>query len=435
MDLKDYIVIIGTLILFVSIINSNYSGLTKFIFTVIVLIISGHYFKEKYKLETEMGFILLKSKKGKGFFSKIGKWKGWEVIGDIGFGVVMGLLIIKFLKWKPLKYRVKILLISVVIISLILFMYPLSISFLTESIGTISNNKPQPTYMVLIPYITGLMGTAYISILTSAIHTIIKLSNYLINGGEKVSQGATLILPGINIPLIEGILALAIVLIVHEGSHAIQIALAKIPLKSSGIVLFGILPIGAFVEPDEKRLNAAPSKNKVRIAAAGPFANILLAIVFGFIFMLFLNLTSHSTVEGCKVISGVLDKGTIIYSINGEKCCNFSFEPHQILLLETNKGNITVKTDENGKMGVQCMMIGKKFMARYYKNNILNFIYSFLGLCFALNAVVGLINLLPIALFDGSMIVKAIFGDSIITKFLVYSTTLSFIILLLPAIL
>ncbi len=434
MDLKDYAVIIGTLILFVSIINSSYTGLIKFVLTAVILIISGHYFKEKYNLETEMGFILLKSRKGRSFFSRISRWKGWEFIGDLGFGVVMGLLVIKFLKWKPLKYRIVIFIISAILISMILFLYPFSISFLTESMGAMSKEvKAPPAHLLIIPYATGLMGTAYISIISSALHTTIKLIDYFVNGGEKVNQGATLILPGINIPLVEGILALAVVLIVHEGSHAVQMALAKIPLKSSGLVLFGILPVGAFVEPDEKRLSASSPKNKVRIASGGPFANIVLGILFGLVFMLFLNLTSDYSVDGCMVLSGVLQKGTVIYSINEEACCNLTFKPNETLHLKTNKGDITVKTDENGKIGILCMNVGKEYLARYYENNFLNFMYSFIGLCFALNAVVGLINLLPIALFDGSMIVKAVFGDSIITKLLVYSTTLSFIILLLPA--
>lgn len=435
MDLKDYIIIISTLILFVTILNTNYIGLVKFIFIIIILMASGQYFKEKYKLEIEMGFILLKSKRGKGFLAKISKWKGWEFIGDLGFGVITGLLVIKFLKWKPLKYRIKIFIISIILISLILFFYPLSVSFLTESLGTINTNAhSSPTHLLLIPYATGLMGTTYISIISSALNTLVRLINYITNGGEKVHQGTTLIFPGINIPLVEGILALIIVLIVHEGSHAIQMTLARIPLKSSGLVLLGILPVGAFVEPNENKLKLSPPKSKIRIASGGPFANIVLAIIFGFIFLLFLNFTLDYTVNGCMVTSGVLEKGTVIYSINGKACCNLLFKPNETLYLDTNKGSITVKTDENGKIGIMCMNIGKEYVSRYYKNNLLNFMYSFFGLCFALNAVVGLINLLPIFLFDGSMIVNAMFGDSIITKFLIYSTTISFIILLLPAI-
>ncbi|HEB37828.1 MAG TPA: peptidase M50, partial [Thermoplasmatales archaeon] len=59
-------------------------------------------------------------------------------------------------------------------------------------------------------------------------------------------------LPGINpiLPVGYTIIGLAIAIVVHEFSHGIQCVLGKIKIKSLGIIAF-IVPIGAFVEPDE----------------------------------------------------------------------------------------------------------------------------------------------------------------------------------------
>ena len=59
---------------------------------------------------------------------------------------------------------------------------------------------------------------------------------------SSVSPGGTPIIPGINLPLIEGVAALAVVLLVHEGMHGIVARMFKFPLKSAGLVFFGFLP-------------------------------------------------------------------------------------------------------------------------------------------------------------------------------------------------
>lgn len=92
-------------------------------------------------------------------------------------------------------------------------------------------------------------------------------------------------IPGVNplIPIWYGILALAIAMVVHEFTHGILSMIAKVKIKSLGILLL-ILPIGAFVEPDEEKLNEISKKKRVRMFAVGPTTNIILAIVCALIF-------------------------------------------------------------------------------------------------------------------------------------------------------
>src|SRR3989440_2893532 len=92
-------------------------------------------------------------------------------------------------------------------------------------------------------------------------------------------------LPGINpiIPVGYGIFGLAVAIILHEFSHGILARVAKIRIRSLGLI-FLIFPIGAFVEPDEEELRALPRRDRARLFAAGPATNIVLAVLFAVVF-------------------------------------------------------------------------------------------------------------------------------------------------------
>ncbi|RXA16591.1 PDZ domain-containing protein [Methanosarcina sp. MSH10X1] len=64
-----------------------------------------------------------------------------------------------------------------------------------------------------------------------------------------------LLIPGVNefIPFTWGVIALIVTLVVHEFSHAILCRVEGIRVKSMGI-LFALVPIGGFAEPDDEQL-------------------------------------------------------------------------------------------------------------------------------------------------------------------------------------
>ena len=97
-------------------------------------------------------------------------------------------------------------------------------------------------------------------------------------------------IPGINpiIPIGYGILALVIAVVLHEFSHGFLVSLQKLKIESLGVLLF-IVPIGAFVEPDEDELMKTEKHKRMRVFAAGPTTNIVLAVIFLVIFASLMN--------------------------------------------------------------------------------------------------------------------------------------------------
>lgn len=86
------------------------------------------------------------------------------------------------------------------------------------------------------------------------------------------------------------LVALAIVAVSHEFAHGIFARLWKIRVKTTGLAFFGPF-FGAFVEPDEKQMSKAPTKQQLSILAAGTFANILMTIIFGLLLWGFFSLS------------------------------------------------------------------------------------------------------------------------------------------------
>lgn len=116
-------------------------------------------------------------------------------------------------------------------------------------------------------------------------------------------------LPGVNplIPIGYGIVGLAIALVIHEGSHGVLARAGNLGVKSLGLLFF-IVPVGAFVEPDEKDLEGASTRAKNRVFAAGPMSNIALALVAGLVF--------SSVFMGSVAVAD--DRGVLIGTVVGD---------------------------------------------------------------------------------------------------------------------
>jgi len=115
------------------------------------------------------------------------------------------------------------------------------------------------------------------------------------------------ILPGIN-PIIPLeyiwfiIIALAIAIIVHEFSHGILTFASKLKVKSLGI-LYLIVPIGAFCEPDEEQLKKAKPANRMRVFAAGPTSNFVVVLITIFLLSFVLMSAVQPAADGIIVYS------------------------------------------------------------------------------------------------------------------------------------
>ncbi|HIC83769.1 MAG TPA: PDZ domain-containing protein [Nitrososphaerales archaeon] len=143
---------------------------------------------------------------------------------------------------------------------------------------------------------------------------------------ETGPQGALLI-PGINpyLPIIYGWIAIFIGLVIHELSHGVIAKAVDIPVRSSGIMFFLFLPIGAFVEVDDTKLDSVSFKKSGRIIAAGAGSNIVVGLMALILLVGVVN-TMEPVADGLPVSKIVVDSpanmagllpGDIITHLNG----------------------------------------------------------------------------------------------------------------------
>ncbi len=98
---------------------------------------------------------------------------------------------------------------------------------------------------------------------------------------KPVGAEEVLVLPGINpyVPFIYGLIGLIIAVVAHEFSHGIIARVMDFKVKALGL-LFIVFPIGAFMEPDDEEVNKGPRIARMRMFAAGPIMNFILAFLF-----------------------------------------------------------------------------------------------------------------------------------------------------------
>jgi len=189
--------------------------------------------------------------------------------------------------------------------------------------------------------------------------TVLILQAWLVLGFTPEQKEAlpgpeiALVLPGINpiLPL-EYIgyilLALVVAIIVHEFSHGILTIAGDLKVKSLGI-LYLIMPVGAFCEPDEEQLKKAETVKRMRVYAAGPLANFVVVlisiVVLSFVFMP----AVQPAADGVTIISVGEDSpaelagfqpGMIIKSINNTNITTFD---EYFDLMDTTKANQSVE--------------------------------------------------------------------------------------------
>jgi len=144
-----------------------------------------------------------------------------------------------------------------------------------------------------------------------------------------------LVIPGVNdfLPLSvapEIVLGLLIGMVVHEGGHGLLCRVEDIEIESMGVALVALLPVGAFVEPDEESVNAAERGPRTRMYAAGVLNNfIVTAIAFALLFgpvVGAIAVTDGATVGGVypggAAADADINAGDRIVALDGERVAN-----------------------------------------------------------------------------------------------------------------
>jgi membrane-associated protease RseP (regulator of RpoE activity) len=243
-------------------------------------------------------------------------------------------------------------------------------------------------------------------------------------------------IPGspIYIPLITGWIALFIVVLVHEFSHGIVATANGLKIKSSGIVFFGPI-LGAFVEPNEKKLVKSHAVVQYSVFAAGPFSNILLSIA-AFLLILFVmapvinsitqpvGFSFEGVEKGLPASAAGVKPNMVFVRVNGIAVENDSLFsevmqnslPNEQLLLETKDQRFTLTTtsrpDNTQKGYVGVSGIKTEYTAKDSLKAI-GFLYpvfskltELLWLILMLSSGIGIINLLPLGPIDGGRMLQ-----------------------------
>ncbi len=429
------------------ILETDFSAPLKFFGAIIVLLGSAKGLSLLTGVQSEWGVILVRTTKGIEIIKKLAKHEEfWKFFADVGTCLAFGLMGYFIVQRTP-QGRLKVLGTAMILLTFILFFVsPMVLPFLSISLGlnlgtesggvTTSTNLLGPIFLMSAVYIGGLSTMVTLSIISYGFTVLGAFVDSVIFGADTISQtspGVTLILPGINIPFVEGILALILILVVHEGAHATLSVLGRVPLLSSGLAFFGIIPVGAFVEPDEKRLVTKSKEIQTRVVVAGSTSNLITSVIFFILLFAFLFVTAPFKETGWMVVEG-MEEGTIIQSINGielDGVQQLNLTPGETAVLETNYGTIERQADEEGKLGIYYAPLSS---APYTRYNFfpLDFIFRLLALVFCLNFIIGIVNLLPLPLFDGYRLVELNIENKLIPKIIMWVCIVAFLMNFLP---
>lgn len=156
------------------------------------------------------------------------------------------------------------------------------------------------------------------------------------NTPEKLDNGISILLPGVNLPLNEigyYISALAVCSFIHEMGHAFAAVLEDVQVTGFGFYIMFIIPI-AYAEIVPEQLNALKIWKKLRILCAGIWHNVALSLIayvlftsLSIIFMPLYNTNMAVIVTQINHDSPIygnngLDVGNVVTKINSCKVTN-----------------------------------------------------------------------------------------------------------------
>ncbi|MCS7122598.1 MAG: site-2 protease family protein [Candidatus Micrarchaeota archaeon] len=317
-------------------------------------------------------------------------WLGDFIVflSRVAFNIMFGFLSI-FLFPQQYRYKVLIYITSMVLLLILGMMYNVAMSKFINPPPQDRSQGISISGIVLV--LTGIIGWFTLSVVLG----FSRLLQELENQGHTTTQIVTPLIPGITLPFLESLIALGFVMVIHELAHAVIALRNNIPLKSTGLITYGAIPVGAFVEPDEKIFQTMQDRaGKIDILMAGVGVNIFFALVFFLMFWIFLTLTTPLAVTGSCVSNDIIPgKYVVIKKIDGVPCVNAFLSNNSTL--ETNHGTFVMNRY------VKYSPLPSNSIFRIYDNFVLDFIYNLLFMLFALNLIIAITNMFPIYFIDG----------------------------------
>ncbi len=139
-----------------------------------------------------------------------------------------------------------------------------------------------------------------------------------------------LVIPGVNQFLpwaaaVDILVGLVVGLVVHEGGHGLLCRVEDIEIESMGIALIALIPLGAFVKPDEESQRAADRGGQTRMFAAGVTNNFLVTLLtFVLLFALVAGFVAVApgvhvggALPGSAADEAGLEHGDVITAVDG----------------------------------------------------------------------------------------------------------------------
>lgn len=264
---------------------------------------------------------------------------------------------------------------------LVLFLIhtPFGLSFFDKIAKTRAARIYSEFSTFLMPLITGLAIVLFFIGLTGMLS-----SSAAREGVRDIGPQANLLIPGLNplLPWTYGWIALVVTIVIHEAGHGIVARVYNAKVESTGLVLFLIFPIGAFVNIQREELEKTPLRHKCSILTAGPLNNMILAAVS--LIALYFVVSTLSPLAGLdespRVLVGEVRPGSlaeqlgitqrsIIKSIDGQEIKNLNDvgevlrasegEDIKVIWKDARGNNLTKSgRNENGLLGVTIMGMG-----------------------------------------------------------------------------
>jgi len=402
-------------------------ALSDIIIILILATLPAYIFSWKLKVERQGPLILWRTKKGLKLLDRLARYKKFlKYFSEAGFVFAFGVFGAGYIFLNS-KRDTKALLKT--IITYLVFIVGASI----VAVPVVFTNNAVPLEFLASLYIGGTGAFVLYGLMAN---TLTIIQSYM--AGFTPMPGIAPIIPGVEIqgsPLfvpIHALFGLIILVVVHEFSHGIVARAEKIKVKSLGVLTAGIFPIGAFTEPDEKQLKKVATRKRMRVFSSGSMANFLCGIIFLALFMSSLAVMQPKFVQDPTSVTpsyipwskdyinylqiADVENGSIAQSagfMQGMKIYNIdvafsSKEPFAVETFVTDNGTITMQRNSSGYFGFS-----------YYANKNSNYppgillekyYIESLFWIFVLNFLVGVINFLPFAIFDGARIFEDLFN-------------------------
>ncbi len=259
----------------------------------------------------------------------------------------------------------------------------------------------------------------------------------------EAAGGVVPIIPGVTItglPLVYMLIGLAVTLLTHEFAHGLAASKDDITIKSSGLLAFLVL-FGGFVEPDEEQFEKeATPQSRMRMLAAGSFANFAWAFVFLIILANFYPLMSIGyyppsgayiyDLQAGSPAAAALDIGDVIIGLNDTEIANWTAVSNFMvdapasaqLTIHTLDGQVTIllaPNEQNASKGYMGIYGSDYWEPRPGWDIILSPMFVFhlqqiIFWCYLILISIALFNLLPIPVFDGDKLLSN--GLSLVIK-------------------